>query len=523
MITLEKTDPIPPLETLQQVEGLATSTPKTKMSVLSRGYEKIRSSVDGLLRADGLKSTVFRGGAWLGAGSFLEQAMRFGRNMLLTRLLAPEAFGTMAIVLSATTLIAILAEVGAREALIQSPRGTEEGHVGAAWWMSVTRAVSIYSVIYLAAPLISRFYANGELAALARIATLSIVFDGLMSPRAIVAVKEMKFSKWAAINNGGGIIGVLTTVILSFFLRDVWALAIGYCSENAARCLLSYILCPYRPRFSIDLSALRELWQFSRGLFGLALFNLIFTRTDIFVLAKLFPPAKLGLYSMAIYLVQTPTVFLAAILSQTLLPALSRIQSDDVRMNRILLKVTSVTAMLGLPAVVFAGFCGRSLLTLIYGERYGVAAMALTLAACASFLNILNVQLTLMFYAKGQPGLHRRSVGAMAAVVLILIYPLSKEFGLWGGQLACVIAVIVGYLLQVERMRKVTGLRLSEYWRCFLIPAAASLVTAVLWLATGSIGALARPAPNLILGVLGCLLAYGLACAVSFRRPREAV
>ena len=192
------------------------------------------------MRADGLKSTVFRGGAWLGAGSFIEQVMRFGRNMLLTRLLAPEAFGTMAIVLSATTLIQVLAEVGAREALIQSPRGTEEGHIGAAWWMSVGRSLSIYSVIYVMAPFISRFYANGELAALARIATLSIVFDGLLSPRAIVAQKQMKFSKWATINNGGGILGVLTTVVLSYFLRDVWALAIGYCSENA-RSLHSFL------------------------------------------------------------------------------------------------------------------------------------------------------------------------------------------------------------------------------------------------------------------------------------------
>jgi O-antigen/teichoic acid export membrane protein len=474
------------------------------------------------MRAEGLKSTVFRGGAWLGAGSFLEQAIRFGRNMLLTRLLAPEAFGTMAIVLSATTLIAILAEVGAREALIQSPRGTEEGHIGAAWWMSASRAVSIYSVIYFAAPLISRFYAIGDLAALARVATLSIVFDGLMSPRAIVAVKQMKFSKWAAINNGGGILGVLTTILLSFFLRDVWALAIGYCSENAARCVLSYIVCPYRPRFSIDLSALRDLWRFSRGLFGLALLNLIFTRTDIFVLAKLFPPAKLGLYSMAIYLVQTPTVFLAAILSQTLLPALSRIQADHARMNRILLQVTSATVMAGLPALVFVGFCGRSLLTLIYGQRYSVAAVAFMLAACAAFLNILNVQLTLGFYAKGQPALHRRSVAAMAAVVLILIYPLAKGFGLWGGQLACLIAVVVGYLLQVERIRKVTGLRLAEYWKSFLIPAAASLVIVAVWLATGSIGALAQPAPNLVVGIFACLLAYGFACAVFFRKTREA-
>jgi len=343
----------------------------------------------------------------------------------------------------------------------------------------------------------------------------------LISPRAIVAQKQMKYSRWAAINNGGGILGVLITVLLGFFLRDVWALAIGYCSENAARCILSYILCPYRPRLSLDFAALRELWGFSRGLFGLALLNLIFMRTDIFVLAKLYSPAKLGLYSMAIYLVQTPTVFLAAILCQTLLPALSRIQNDHARMNRILLQVTSATVMMGLPALVFVGFCGRSLLTLIYGERYSAAALALVLAACASFLNILNVEITLMFYAKGLPALHRRSVAAMAVVVLILIYPLAKGVGVWGGQLACLIAIVVGYLLQVERIRRVTGLRLSEYWKSFTIPAVASMAIVAIWLVAGSLGASVRPTGNVLLGVCGCFVAYGFAGAVFFRGTRE--
>jgi len=221
---------------------------------------------------------------------------------------------------------------------------------------------------------------------------------------------------------------------------------------------------------------------------------------------------------MAVYLVQTPTVFLAAIFSQTLLPALSKIQNDHARMNRILLQVTSFTLMLGLPALVFVGFSGRSLLTLIYGQRYSAVAGALVTAAVANFLNILNVQLTLMFYAKGQPHLHRRSVGAMAVVVLALIYPLPKGLGIWAGQLACLAAVVVGYLLQVERMRKVTGLSLAEYGKTFAIPAVASLVIAALWLAAGSIDVLTRPVTNITVGVLGCLLAYGLAGAMFFRR-----
>lgn len=466
---------------------------------------------------ESLKAKVFRGGALMGLGSVAEQSVRFGRNMLLTRMLAPEAFGLMAMVLSAATLIQVLVDVGAREALVQNPKGSEEGHVVAAWWMTVGRSLSIYALVYVLAPFAARFYGHSELTALARVAILSIVFDGLMSPRAIVAQKEMKFAKVAAIDNGGSICGVLITVILSFYLRDVWALVLGFCSENAIRCILSFILCPFRPRIPSDLAPFRDLLRFSKGMVGLTLLNFIFTRTDIFVLAKLYSSAEIGLYSMAVYLVQTPITFLVRIMAQTLFPTFSHIQDDPERGNRILLKVISATMLLGLPALVFAVFCGHSLLTVVYGPRYGVAAIALVLAACAALINVLNAQLTMVFYAQGLPQLHRRAVAAMAVLVIVLTYPLTKEFGLWGAQLAILIAIVVGYVLQMERIRAVIGLKLSEYRKILVVPITISLCAVLACLAAKSVGILLRPLPNIIFGILGCLIATGVACAVFLR------
>jgi len=466
---------------------------------------------------EGLKAKVFRGGAMMGLGSLAEQSVRFGRNMLLTRMLAPEAFGLMAMVLSAATLIQVLVDVGAREAIVQNPKGSEEGHVVAAWWMTVGRALSIYGMVYVLAPLAARFYGHAELTSLARIAILSIVFDGLMSPRAIVAQKEMKFAKVAIIDNGGSICGVLITVILSFFLRDVWALVIGFCSENAIRCILSFIVCPFRPRIPKDLVAFRDLLRFSRGMVGLTLLNFIFSRADIFVLGKLYSSADIGLYSMAVYLVQTPVTFIVRIITQTLFPTFSHIQDDPDRGNRILLKAMSATLLVGLPGLVFVAFCGHSLLTVVYGQRYAAASIALVLAAGAALLNVLNSQITMVFYAQGLPQLHRRAVAAMAVLVMILTYPLTKGFGLWGAQLAVLIAIVVGYALQVERVRKITGLKLSEYRKNFVVPIVISLFAVFVCLAARSAGLLMRPLPTILFAVLGGLVTCGVAFMYFFR------
>src|SRR5262249_37265695 len=160
----------------------------------------------------------FRGGVWLGLGSFSEQVIRFGRNMVLTRLLAPEAFGTMAIVLSCSSVLHTIMDIGVREALIQNVNGNKDEYVGAAWWMAFGRATAFSIILFFAAPSIGRFYGNADLIALFRVSAIGVILDGAISARAYIAIKAMKFRKWAIINHGGSIFGVAVTITLGFFV-----------------------------------------------------------------------------------------------------------------------------------------------------------------------------------------------------------------------------------------------------------------------------------------------------------------
>ena len=498
------------------------STPETSPApgIVTKTVGRIKRSIENVASGDGLKAKVFRGGAWLGAGSATEQVSRFARNMLLTRLLAPGAFGTMAVVLSCASVIGTLTDVGTRQAVIQNSRGSEEKYLNAGWWMAMGRALCVYASVFIAAPWISHFYGNVELAPLLRVALLSTLFEGAMSPRSALPIREMNFRRWAAISNGGGICGVVLTVILTFFLRDVWALAIGFCAENALRCLLSYILCPGLPSLGWDRDAIRDLLKFSRGVVGLSFLNLIFIRADIFVLAKMYSPAALGLYTMAVYLVQTPASFLANLLTQTFLPACSKVQEDKERLKGILVKLTSWLMLLGLPAVVVVGLSGSSLLTLAYGPRYAGAALSLAVAAAVAFLNTLNLPITIVFYGMGQPALHRRAVAATAITMVIAIYPACRYFGLVGGQLAALLAIAVGYLLQLARIRSLTELNLGRYGRALVWASAMAASALGVYGGGRLLGLAARPIHSVALGLGACLIGYTL-CLPALMRLRQ--
>ena len=481
----------------------------------------IKIAAGNLLRRDGLRAKAMRGGVWLGAGSVAEQTARFARNMILTRLLAPSAFGAMAIVVSSSAIISSLTEMGQRAAIIQNPRGREQPYLNAAWWMGMCRAICVYVVIFAVAPWIARFYGNSEIRWLLRVALVGTLFEGAMSPRSILPQKEMRFARWTAISNGGGICGVVMTVILSFYLRDVWALAIGACSESAFRCLLSYILYPGLPSLGWDRRAVRELNKFSRAIVGLSFLSLVFSRADIFVLGKLYSATTLGMYTMAVLLVQTPSIFLTNMMGQILFPTFAHVQEDKERINRMVLEVSSWLVLLGLPGVVLIYLCGRSLLAVIYGSQYAAAAGPLAVAAAVVFLNVLNAPITFVFGGIGRPGLHRRAVAASAVVMLIAIYPACKFLGIVGGQVAALVAITISYLLQVMRMRGLTGLDLFRYGKASIEPGLGCAGMLVFVLGCRHLGFAAGPIADIVLCVGSCAAVYAMCALAHFRTSRK--
>jgi lipopolysaccharide exporter len=465
-----------------------------QLSILSILKSCTGNFIGTILSGDSLKAKVARGGIWLGSGSFLEQAARFGRNILLARLLAPEAFGTMALILSACAAIGALTEIGVKEGLIRNPQGGEERYIRTAWWLSICRAGLIYPFLFFTAPLFSDLYGIPELTEPLQVAGLAALFDGAISAKAYVALRDMEFKRWTFIAHGSGVVGVLVTVLLSYSIGGVWALVFGYCAESLIRCLLI---------------------SFSKSVFALSFLNFVFSRADIFLLGKLFSTTELGLYSLGILLVQAPTGFVMNMFGRTMLSAYSQIQEMPERLNRIAVQVMSMILLLGIPAVTFAIISGESLLVLSYGEPYRAAYGPLAFAAMAGLINILNGQITLIFYAKGLPHLHKGCVILMAITMLALIYPCSKWLGIVGGQIASLIAVSAGLVFQLARVRHLTGFPISKVAGMAAISLLCSSVVGVVFVTLAEWGRFSGTRSILLFGLTGTVVAAALGLLVA--------
>lgn len=443
------------------------------MNLVFKLVEKLRSDRT-------LTAKFLRGGVWLGAGSAGEYGLRFARNMILARLLAKEAFGLMAIVLSVCSLFQVLTGLWLKESVVQNPRGAEKTYLNGVWFLALGRALLLMLAAYFLAPWIAEFYEAPHLVPLIRIAFLSVLFQAGISPRAYVAIKHMQYRKWVMVQQGGGIIGVSITIVLAFYLKSVWALAIGYVAENAARCLMSYIVCPYLPALRFEKSDVQSLFAFSKGMMGMPVLMLIYTEGATFVTGKVCSKELLGLFALTLSLARIPGMF-GQMLVDLLLPSFSQIQQQTQRLNHNLLRVTSVITFVAIPALVATALFGEEILTLVYGKAYARGAVALALLFANEMMLTCNIPIAALFIARGQPALLRRFSLVRALLMVSIAYPAIKQFDIIGAAVTPLLAMCLAYGLQLHALRTLTGMRPLEYIGVFIRSAILSIPPVFSW------------------------------------------
>ena len=331
------------------------------------------------LQSGGLKAKATRGSVALGAGAVFQRALKLGRIMVLARLLVPEDFGLVAIVMMVVVMLESITDAGVRVSIIQNKDGASPSYLNAAWWFQAVRGLGLFSIALLLSPLVAGFYENPLLTDLLRVSFLSILFNGLVSPRVHLLEREFRFGKWTLLLQLSALIGTIITIALAYYLRSVWAIVFGTVAEKFTYCLLSYILLPFLPKLKIARKYLRELFVFGRGVFGISGLNLIMRQADVFVLGKLVTQGLLGSYYLALQLAEQLSSLFSSVVLPVLLPSFSAMKEDKLALNNTLLSINGAIATLGIPIVAFMAINSYEIMLLLYSNKYTNAGIALSI------------------------------------------------------------------------------------------------------------------------------------------------
>ncbi len=402
----------------------------------------------------------------LTAGTFAGRGLRLVRNMILVRMLDEKLFGVMGIVMAATVAFESLSEVGVQQSVIQNKNGADPEYLNIAWWFQAIRGLCLFLIGLLAAPLIGSFYGNPEITVLLRVAFISTLFRGLVSPRTYALEKQYRFGFLMFIVQGSSMLGTIITIALVFIMKNIWVLIIGYVAEIAIMCLLSHILMPFRPTLRINREYLSELMSFARGMFGLPFLTVVTMQTDVFMLGKLLPEEQLGLlgmYVMVLRLAEQPAWAFSQIFGRVLLPVFAEGQDSKEILRGRVLKVIRTSLILSIPLVAVVAIGSKPIISLIYTPKYTAVAVPFALLCITMFLKTQAQILVTICLAVGKPHLHRRYAVFLAASVVILMYPGITLFGVTGAAGVLLFSNIVALCLQVFWVGRIVNLRFQDY------------------------------------------------------------
>ena len=448
-----------------------------------------------------------KGGGVLAAASMVDNVLRFARNIILARLLAPDAFGIYALMASAMAVAEAIGEMGLREVVVQSKRGRDHEFLNVIWWLSAVRGMVIYTCLFVTSYPLAHYYFHDQPGAVVvmQVGFLASLINGFASPQLHALQKDFAFGKWVLLIQSSGALGVLVAVTVGCFTHSIWALVAGLLTEATAKCLLSYGFLPFRPVWNVCRDHKAEVFRYTKGIFGLPILMVIMIHTDTFVIGKLMSTTVLGAYYLAKELADLPNKVLNRVISPLLLPAFSAQQDQLARIRKQVLQATELIMTLGLPYATFCGCLGDHCLRLLYGEMTSSMWAPFGIFSVVVLLQVLSLVVMNVFLALGTPQTQRLAAIARTIVLVVLIYPLCRFYGAKGATLAALASMVTALAVQLYSAQRIFGLNPWEQMKAWFMGLKLSCVVLVVSLGVRWLG----------MGTLGSLLVGGFVCAAA--------
>lgn len=330
-----------------------------------------------------LKKQAIRGTIWTIAGYGTSQILRFGSNLILTRLLAPELFGLMSLVTIFIVGLHLFSDVGVSVNVVQNKRGDEPDYLNTAWTIQVIRGAILSVVCLLITWPLAQLYAEPQLLWLIPIiGTLGTLVEAFRSPVMFSLERHMKVGLQTKIDLSVQVISIAAMIAFAWIRPSIWALVFGGAVSTVVKLVWSYLLPGPRPKFAWDKEAVHEILTMGRWIFLSTALTFVAEQADRLILGKLFSLELLGVYSIALMLSDVPRSITVNLSGKVIFPAISKfshLPRPELR-SKILNNRRLMLLALSVGMAVLVGF-GDQVIRLLYDSRYQDAAWMLPILA----------------------------------------------------------------------------------------------------------------------------------------------
>ncbi len=299
-------------------------------------------------------------------------------TLILARVLTPEDFGIVAIAMLFLGLFEVLGSTGGREYLLKTDNLTDQ-HINTNFTLNIIIQTSLALVFIMVAPVIAYYYDDNRLTHMIQFLALSLLLKAIQNPSEVYLRKKHEYKKIIQVSIISKIISATTTISIVVMYQSYWGLLIGYFTNIFCTTAGSYIIQPYRPKFTMTLVS--EQWQFSAWMIPHSILGYFRSQLDIFLVSASYGKDALGSYHVLKYFSYLPLSMVITPATQPLLVELSTSKHDSTNFHRQFNIGFIGTMLLAVPIATMLFINHELIVNVLLGEKWVKHSELLSLLA----------------------------------------------------------------------------------------------------------------------------------------------
>lgn len=326
-----------------------------------------------------LRQKTLNGIIWSSIHRFGVMAVTFVSNIILARLLSPEDFGCIGMLMIFISIANTFIDGGFGSALIQKKKPTKEDYSTIFYW-NLIFSIILYTIIYIGAQYIAAFYRIQLLEPILKVQGTILILNALSIVQQNILRKQLYFKKLAIINVTSAIISLIIAIIFAYRGYGVWSLVAQQLSLAFFNTLFLWVNSRWIPLLTFSWDSFRELFKFGSYILLSQLFSTTSNEIQGLLVGRTFNPATMGLYNQAYRLEGSIATTASSIIDQVTYPVLSSIQDDRKKLIDVLKRFNQIPAFVCAPLMMIMIVIAEQLITILYSEKW---------IACVPYFQIL--------------------------------------------------------------------------------------------------------------------------------------
>jgi O-antigen/teichoic acid export membrane protein len=384
---------------------------------------------------DSLKTSTLRAVLWSFLESFVLRISQFIIGILLARILFPEQFGLIGMLMIFMEIAQTLMYGGFNSALIQKKHVTQTD-ICSVFYLNIVVGVLTSGLFCLIAPWIAEFYKQPILKNMLRLLSITIVINSFSIVHTAILTKEINFKLMTKVSLISNTVSGIIAVLLSIYGFGVWSLVIQQIAASVLRTISYWCFYSWRPSLVCNVNALKEMFGFGSNLLFSNLLDTAFKNVYALVIGKLFSVRDVGFFTRAKTLQEISSM--DVVLWRVTFPVFSKMQDDTKKMKRGMKKALTGTALVYFPMMVGLAVIAHPLIVSLLTEKWVQSVPYFRLFCFAGLLVPINTFNMNMLIALGKSGIFLRN-GIISKILVVIAITITWRYG--------IIYIIYGFIV----------------------------------------------------------------------------